>query len=694
MEQDLLLEIGTEEIPARFIPGALEALKNLAGERFQQSRLQYRDIKTVGTPRRLALLGFGVSSFQEDKEESIMGPPKSSAFDGNGLPTKVALGFAKAKGVGIEDLEFFETPKGVYLGLKKKVKGLLTLEVLAELLPQLILDLPFPKFMRWGTSSLRFARPVHWIVALFGEQVIPFVLGGIESGNQTTGHRFMAPEAIPLRKAGEYLSKLRQAMVFVDPLEREDKLRSAISLLAEKAQGKVLTDSELLKEVNFLVEFPEPVSGGFNAEFLKLPPEVLITSMKEHQRYFPMVDEQGNLLPLFIAINNTRVKDTPRVVKGHEKVLRARLSDAQFFFKEDLKKPLSERVEGLKAVVFHSRLGTSFEKVERIVRLAATLARTLAPEKEAMVKRCAFLCKADLISLMVGEFPNLQGIMGREYALRSGEEEETAQGIFEHYLPLSVGSPMPETVTGTIVGLADRLDTLAGFFGLGLIPTGSADPYALRRQAQAVIQLIWNQRYSFSMNEILDQALIPYAGIIKEEPESIKQNLFAFLALRLQHLLEGEERVGQETIQAVLTAGWDDVGELRDRALALQDFQSHPDFRSLAVGCKRALNILKGVSSSDTGEVHVERLVEPEEKELFEKVNKKQVELDRFFRQKNYADYLIHLAQLRPTIDGFFNKVLVMSPDETIRNNRLALLFQLTSLFNRFALFSQFDALL
>jgi glycyl-tRNA synthetase beta chain len=694
MEQDLLLEIGTEEIPARFIPGALEILKNLARERFQQNRLQYREIKTVGTPRRLALLGFGVSACQEDKEENIMGPPKSSAFDENGHPTKVALGFAKAKGVGIEDLGFFETPKGVYLGLKKKVQGLPALEVLAELLPQLILDLPFPKFMRWGTSSFRFARPIHWIAALFGEQVIPFALGGIESGNQTTGHRFMAPQAIALREPGEYLSKLRQAMVIADPAEREDRLFASVNALAEKAKGKVLADAELIQEINFLVEFPEPVSGGFDPEFLKLPPDVLITSMKEHQRYFPMVDEHGNLLPSFIAVNNTRVKDTLRVVRGHEKVLRARLSDAQFFFREDLKKPLAERVEGLKAVVFHSRLGTSFEKVERIIRLASHLARKLAPEKEAMVKRCAFLCKADLISLMVGEFPNLQGIMGREYALRSGEEEETAQGIFEHYLPVSGSSSMPETITGTIVGLADRLDTLAGFFGLGQIPTGSADPYALRRQAQAVIQLIWNKGVSLSMNEALDQALITYADYFKEDPGLIKQNLLVFLTLRLQHLLEGEEGAGPETVQAAIAAGWDDVCEVKHRVLALQSFQSHPDFPSLAIGCKRALNILKGVSSSLTGEVQVELLIEPEEKELFEKVDKKKVELDRFFSQKEYPDYLSHLAQLRPTIDAFFNKVLVMSPEEKIRNNRLALLFQLTALFNRFALFSKFNALL
>jgi glycyl-tRNA synthetase beta chain len=693
MGQNLLFEIGTEEIPARFIPGGLEAMKRLTRERFQHSRLQYREIKTFGTPRRLALLVYEVSPFQDDKEEYILGPPKNTAFSADGRPTKVALGFAKAKGVGIEDLGFFETPKGIYLGLKKKIQGLPALGVLAELLPQMISDLPFPKFMRWGDSTLRFARPIHWIVALLGKQVVPFVVGGIRSGQQTVGHRFMAPEVISLDVAEEYLPKLRQAKVIVDPLEREELLRRAIEFQADQAQGKVLDDPELLREVNFLVEFPDPVTGGFNPEFLKLPSEVLITSMKEHQRYFPLVDEKGNLLPSFIAVNNTQVQNTLQVVRGHEKVLRARLADAQFFFKEDLKKPLHEKVEALKAVVFHTRLGTSFEKVERIRELAAYLARKLAPEKEGIVNRCAFLCKADLISLMVGEFPTLQGIMGREYALRSGEEEETAQGIFEHYLPVSVGSPMPITVTGTLVGLADRLDTLVGFFGLNQIPTGSADPYALRRQAQAVIQLIWNKGFSLSMSDTMDQALISFAGKFKENTVTIKKNLVNFLALRLQHLLEGEG-IGPETIQAVIAAGWDDLGEVKLRVLALQVFQSHRDFSSLAIGCKRALNILKGVDRSEIGQVNVELLLEDTEKELFEKVTERKVELEQFFRQKRYSDYLLHLAQLRPAIDAFFEKVLVMCPEEGIRKNRLALLFQLTALFNRFALFLKFDAFL
>jgi len=690
MEQDFLLEIGSEEIPARFIPGALLSLKGLAQERFNQSRLQYREMKTVGTPRRLALLVFGLSSYQSDKEENIIGPPKTAAYSEDGNPTKVALGFAKAKGIGVEELEFIETPKGVYLGIRKKIQGLPTSVVLTEILPQLILDLPFPKFMRWGNSSLRFARPIHWIVALFGDQVVSFSLDGIESANRTYGHRFMAPQAIALKGVRDYFSQLRQAQVIVDPQEREEILHKEIEVLADRAGGRVLTDTALLQEVNFLIEFPEPVSGEFDPDFLKLPPEVLITSMKEHQRYFPLVNDQGHLLHRFIAVNNTRVHNTNRVVKGHEKVLRARLSDARFFIMEDLKKPLSEKVEALKGVVFHSLLGTSYEKVERIKSLAAHLARKLAPEKEETVKQTAWLCKADLTSLMVGEFPTLQGVMGREYALRSGELEEVAQGIYEHYLPASVSSALPQTVNGALVGLADRLDTLVGFFGLGQIPTGSADPYALRRQAQSVILIIWDKGYSLSLGEVVNQVLSSYSGRFKEETLSIKKNLFDFFALRLQHLLEGEG-ISRETIEAVLSAGWDDFLEVRQRAQALQEFQQHPDFSSLVIGCKRALNILKGISPSEAGLVKTELLVEDQEKDLYEKVVEKETDLGRLFGQKGYSDYLVLLAQLRPTIDAFFDKVLVMAPEEKIRKNRLALLFHLTSFFNRFALFSKYS---
>jgi glycyl-tRNA synthetase beta chain len=687
MDKDLLLEIGTEEIPARFVLGALESLQRLAEERLQQARLPYGEIKTFGTPRRLAVLAKGLETVQTDREEIIIGPPRSAAFGDDGNPTKVALGFARAKGVPVEDLSLVETPKGVYLGLKKKITGRSASALLPELLPQLILDLTFPKNMRWGTSSLRFARPIHWIVALYGAEVIPFSLEGIRSGRQTFGHRFMAPEPISLTEAEGYPERLLSGKVVVDPRERRAILARELEFQARGAGGQVLIDQQLLDEVTNLVEWPVPVTGQFDADFLKLPAEVLVTSMKEHQRYFPLVDEGGTLINRFIAVNNTQVTDEQRVIRGHEKVLRARLADARFFFQEDTKVPLEGKVEGLRGVVFHSRLGTSYEKVERVTELAAFLARLLVPEKEARVRRCARLAKADLTSHMVGEFPSLQGVMGREYARLSGEDPEVAQGIFEHYLPLSAQDLTPGSDTGALVGLADRLDTLAGFFSLNQIPTGSADPYALRRQAQGTILITWAREYGFHLEEALDQAISLYRGLSALEPGRVKGNLLEFFGLRLEYLLTSEGHK-KEVIEAVLAAGWSDLNEVRLRTQALSQFQNNIEFSSLTMGCKRALNILKGINPSMIEAVREAWFQEDAEIQLFGKIKENKEKLNQLLDKRHYSEYLQNLADLREHIDRFFEQVLVMAPDEKIKNNRLALLLELTSLFNRFALFS------
>ena len=687
MAQDLLLEIGTEEIPARFLLGALESLRRLAEERLRQARLPCREIKTVGTPRRLAMMAFGLEPVQTDQEEIIIGPPRSAAFGDDGHPTKVALGFARAKGVPVDDLSLLETPKGVYLGLKKKITGRSASTVLPELLPQLILDLPFPKNMRWGTLSLRFARPIHWIVALFGAEAIPFSLEGIRSGRQTYGHRFMAPGPISLTQAGDYAERLRSGKVIVDPQERRSILIRDLELQARKVGGQVLIDQQLLDEVTNLVEWPVPVTGQFDPDFLKLPAEVLVTSMKEHQRYFPLVDERGTLINRFIAVNNTQVTDEQRVIHGHEKVLRARLADARFFFQEDTKEPLEGKVERLRGVVFHSQLGTSYEKVERVTELAAYLAQLLIPEKEGRVRRCARLAKADLTSHMVGEFPSLQGVMGREYARLSGEDPEVAQGIFEHYLPLSAQDLPPGSDTGALVGLADRLDTLAGFFSLNQIPSGSADPYALRRQAQGVILITWARDYGFYLEEAVDQAISLYRGLSALEPDRAKGNLLEFFSLRLEYLLTSEGHK-KEVVEAVLAAGWSDLSEVRLRTRALSQFQNNIEFSSLTIGCKRALNILKGINTETIEAVKEAEFQEEAEIQLYEKIKENKQNLNHLLEKKLYSEYLQNLAELREYIDLFFEKVLVMSPDEKTKNNRLALLLELTSLFNRFALFS------
>ena len=687
MGQDLVLEIGTEEIPARFVPGALDSLRRLAEERLNQARLPFRELKTVGTPRRLAMLVFEMALVQSDLEEVLIGPPRSAAFGEDGAPTKVALGFARAKGVPVEELSLLETPKGVYLGVKKKITGRPAPAILAELLPRLIQDLAFPKTMRWGSSALRFARPIHWIVALCGTEVVPFTLGSIASGRRTFGHRFMAPEPLELARAGDYLERLSSGKVVVDPEDRRTILTRELESQAQAVGGKVLIDPQLLDEVINLVEFPVPVTGKFDPDFLKLPAEVLVTSMKEHQRYFPLVDGQSNLINRFIAVNNTRVTDEQRVIRGHEKVLRARLSDARFFFQEDTREPLGEKVERLRGVVFHSKLGTSYEKVERVTELAAFLARNLAPEKESQVRRCARLAKADLTSHMVGEFPTLQGIMGREYARLSGEEPEVAQGVLEHYLPLSAQDLPPAFDTGALVGLADRLDTLAGFFSLKQIPTGSADPYALRRQAQGVILIAWARDYSFSLAGVLDRAVQPFQDLATAEAGQVKKDLLEFFGLRLEYLLTAEGHP-KEIVEAVLAAGWLDLNEVRLRTRALSQFQHHPDFSSLTVGCKRALNILKGINTSSLEAVAEARLQEDAEIKLYEKIMENKEKLKQLLENRNYGLYLQDLAELRNYIDRFFDGVLVMAQDEKIRNNRLSLLLELTSLFNRFALFS------
>jgi glycyl-tRNA synthetase beta chain len=689
MIADFVLEIGTEEIPARFIPGALDSLRRLAEEGLGQNHLSYREVRTLGTPRRLALLIAALEPEQEDREELTIGPPRSAALDPEGRPTKVALGFARSKGVPFEELSMIDTPKGIYLGLRKKMIGRPSAEVLSEWLPVLIQQIAFPKYMRWGSGPLKFARPIHWLLALYGDRVIPFALGDTVAGRRTFGHRFMAPAALEIDRAENYLNRLRSGQVVIDPQERHDLLIRAIKSLAAAVGGEVRLDPELLEEVANLVEYPVPVTGSYEADFLTLPPEVLITSMKEHQRYFPLTDSEGRLINRFIAVNNTRVAEEGRVVRGHEKVLRARLSDARFFFREDTKEPLADKVERLKGVVFHSRLGTSFEKVERIVALAAYLARRLSPAHEAAVRRCAWLAKADLTSQMVGEFPTLQGIMGTAYARLDGEEPETAEGIREHYLPLSASDRLPRTQAGALVGLADRLDSLAGFFAIRQVPTGSADPYALRRQAQGIILVVWGNEYVFPLDRILEEALAPYINLFPQlNASQTRQALLDFFTLRLGHLLT-ETGLGREAVDAVLAAGWNDLTEVRLRARALDEFQRQPDFSSLAAGCKRALNILKGISEQ-AGAVVEARLVEKAEQDLFRQMQALEDVLQRALAEKQFSVYLEHLARLRPYIDRFFDQVLVMAPDEAVKRNRLALLFKLTGYFNRVAVFSGF----
>ena len=678
MAKDLLLEIGTEEIPARFIEPALENLKSLAQEGLKRLELDFTAVKTLGTPRRLTLYVSELAERQPDRTEEILGPPKKAAFDAEGNPTPAAFGFAKKFGAKIEDLKLKETEKGLYLCLVKKIPGRATVEILPEFLKELILKIPFPKTMRWGTHKVRFARPIRWLLALYGRQVIPLELAGVKAGKVTFGHRFMAPGPIEVEDFVSYVRRLREAFVIVEPEERLARTKDEITDAALEAGGKVLEDPELLKENAHLVEFPYATLGRFEEKFLALPRPVLITAMKEHQRYFSVVNERGELLPKFIAVNNTRPKDPSFLIKGHERVLRARLEDASFYFERDRKIPLPQRVKELAQVGYHAELGTLYDKIKRMEALAAWLAQRLAPEKLEIVKRAAYLSKADLVTELVQEFPSLQGIMGREYALLSGEPEEVATAIYEHYLPLSAGGPLPETVPGAIVALADKMDTLCAFFGIGEKPTGAADPYGLRRAAYGLIEIILAHRFSLSLSSFINEALKLLKEWLKREPKEVLLEVKAFIARRLEGAFE-TRGFQDDLIRAIMAVGFDDLVDTQRRLEALKAIRQSPDFRALAVGFKRVMNMVKKLKEPLPFQEKL--LIEEAERELFLNYLKVREEALPYLEAGQYEEALREFLKLKPYIDRFFDEVFVMVEDQALRENRLALLQKIAELF-------------
>jgi glycyl-tRNA synthetase beta chain len=683
---ELLLEIGTEEIPAAFIPQALNDLETLLRKELEASRIDIKDVKTLGTPRRLVLFAGSVSERQRDWEEQKTGPARQAAFDKDGNPTKAALGFAKSQSVPVESLKVIQTEKGEYICAVKKEIGKPTFEILPSLLPQVILSLPFKKSMRWADVPIRFARPIHWVLALFDGATIPFEIGNATSGNMTYGHRFMHPDSVPVKDFHDYLKRTKEAFVLVDPEERKKKIREEMNQGAASTSGRVLMDDELLEEVSFLVEYPVAFCGGFDSKFLSLPREVLIHSMKEHQRYFPIVDGQGHLLPHFIFVSNIVPVDKKGVIKGNERVLRARLSDAAYFFQEDLKVPLEKRVDQLKQVVFQAKLGTSYEKMSRFRQLASWIAERIDPVLKGTVERAAYLCKADLVTGMVGEFPKLQGIVGREYARLSGEEPEVAEAIYEHYLPAFAGDRLPGSPVGDIVSIADKMDTIVGCFGVGLAPTGTADPFGLRRQTLGIIRIILEKTYSLSLADLVTQSQGLLIG--KTEPDQVKVSLdvIAFFRTRYQYFLL-DKGYPTDVIDAVVSTSFDDLVDAQHRIDALREAKQLPDFESIVIGFKRAMNILKGAPARN--EINPALLSEPVEKNLYQAYLKAMEEIDRLLDRKAYASVLLEMTRMRKPIDEFFDGVMVMVEDKAIRDNRLALLDRIGALFLKIGDFSK-----
>ncbi len=676
---DILFEIGTEEIPAGYLQPALDALEDKFIRYSKEYNLSFDTVKTLGTPRRLVLSVSGMVDRQEDKVEELMGPSKVAGFDKDGKPTKAAEGFARSKGAAVSDLQVVETEKGEYLMLKREVKGKATQDLLPEILLALIGDIPFPKSMIWGDNTSHFARPVQWILALFNQTVVPLTYTGIASSNTTRGHRFHAntEQVVASADLNDFQELLGKMQVVVDCKTRREMVVKSITeaVKQQELNGQVAIDEGLVDTVTNLVEKPFAVCGTFDEKFLQLPPEVLITSMREHQKYFPVVDQEQKLLPAFIAVNNTDVKDIDITRKGHQRVLRARLEDALFFFEADQEKPLESLLDDLGGIIFQAKLGTMAEKSERIVQLARVLAEKIIPEKVEQCARAARLCKADLLTDMVGEFPSLQGIMGGAYAIHDGEDKETALAVKQHYMPLRAGSAIPQSDMGRVVALADRFDTLTGCFGIGQVPTGTADPFGLRRISLAIIQIIKESEYSISLHEICDTALALY----EDKVDGSEKTIATILEFIKQRFINDMVAVGhdQQAVMAATSVQFDIISDVIKRIAALEAIKEEESFAILAASFKRIRNIIK--DNSDVV-VNPDLFVEDAEKELFSAIE--QVEKDMLHQLGNsdYKGALQAMLALKEPVDLFFDQVMVMSEDEMVRKNRLNLLTTIRTL--------------
>jgi glycyl-tRNA synthetase beta chain len=685
MSNELLFEIGTEEIPAGFLSKAIGDMEDIISKSLTEKMIPFEGIKCMATPRRLVLYIADVAQKQEDQTIEKLGPAKKTAFDENGHPTKAALGFAKGQGLEVSQLETIVTDKGEYLGARKTIAGKPTASLLPAILTDFLLAIPFRKSMRWANYDLRFARPLHWILALYAGNVVPLKIEDIASGNTSHGHRFMSPDAFEVTDFENYLNKARQNYVIVDPAVRKKLILEEAQKAAAEIGGKIFYTEDLLDTVSFIVEYPVIIRGSFDEDYLKIPKEVLTTTMISHQKYFPVINDEGGLLPYFIAVSNTKASDLAVVARGNERVLRARLADASFFFEEDRKVPLENRVESLKKVVFHTLLGTSHQKVLRFRKLAVKIAQQVKPAVKKNVDRAALLAKADLESLMVGEFSELQGIMGREYALLAGENPVVAGAIYEHYLPIVAGGDLPQSDEGAIVGIADKIDTIVGFFGVGLPPTGTADPYALRRQSLGIINIILDKHYPLTLDFLIDESISLFKEVLKKPADEIKKNILEFFKGRLQNQLIAQG-LAYDTVDAVLTVGISDVVSALEKIKALQAFRQNPEFEPISIAFKRVDNILKDFRNP---QIDMSLLKDDAEIHLFSVFENIKTRVEKGITENDFNFTLSELAKLRPPVDAFFDGVMVMDKDEKIRHNRLSLLAEISALFHKIADFSK-----
>ncbi|MBC1239339.1 glycine--tRNA ligase subunit beta [Nostoc sp. 2RC] len=693
-----LLEIGTEELPASFLSDALSQWQQRIPRSLEANSLKAESVEVYGTPRRLAVLITGLPSQQPDREEEIKGPPASAAFK-DGQPTPAAVGFAKKQGVEIHALSIRPTDKGDFVFVQKKVDGRPVAEILTELIPQWIWGLEGKRLMRWGDGDARFSRPIRWLVALLDDTVLPLELVNgsktIHSDRLTQGHRVLHPQPVTIPQATDYITTLKSAYVTVDPEERANVIKQQVNTVAENLGGSTVFYPDLLEEVINLVEYPSAVVGKFEPEFLELPTEVITEVMVTHQRYFPVFKPgsfQQELLPNFITISNADPQKSDIVAVGNERVIRARLADGRFFYEADLAKPLESFLPKLETVTFQEQLGSLRLKVDRIVKISEQISQqlTLTPEQSQKIQRAALLCKADLVTQMVYEFPELQGIMGEKYALASGEDSEVAKAIFQHYLPTGAGDNLPETLTGQVVGLADRLDTLVSIFGLGLIPSGSSDPFALRRAANAVVKITWVANLPIKLDDLLLQIATDFAAKYQKDLASLTATLQEFFLQRIRTLLQEEKQIDYDLVNAVLgendpeytERALKDLLDVRDRALYLQQIRNNGILDTIYETVNRSTRLaaqgdLDKKQLEPTSLIREELFQKPSEVALYKALVDLVPETQAAQQTRNYQLLVAALTKIAPTVSNFFDgpdSVLVMDSDPEIKRNRLHLL--------------------
>lgn len=691
MAKELILEIGTEEIPAGFMRDVIAELSEIASRELAGNALAYGNISSYGTPRRLTLRVTDLTEMQEDQSRESYGPPVRIAFDDKGDPTNATIGFAKSQGVDVKDLVTVTRDRGEFLAAVKKIKGQKTEKLLKEMLPRIIMDLPFRKSMKWGDGEAAFARPIRWILAVYGGKTIHFNIEEVKSSSKSRGHRFMSPKPFPVSGWDDYMEGLEKGFVVLDQDRRQDLIEKGINNLAGEIGGAALRDGELLETVTYLVEYPVVLKGDFEADFLELPKEVLISVMKNHQKYFPVLSrsESGKLMPHFIFVAGTKTKDSRVVAKGNERVIRARFTDARFFYDEDRSMPLSDKIGRLKDMVFLSDLGTYYDKTERLKVLAGAIGRQLGIEPITDVIRAAELSKADLSTQMVFEFPELQGIMGKYYALLSGEKEGVARAIEEQYMPTSREGDLPGTGIGSVLGIADKLDTISACFISGLIPTGTSDPYALRRHAIGIINIVVDKNYHLSIHGLVRAsiaAIVDQAhGKSRDSQDNILTEVTGFFKERFRNIMISDG-FPQDVVDAAISAEFDDFVEVKRRIEALSEFRKAPDFDSLGIAFKRVVNIVKG---QPKGEVSDRLFVEPVERELYLSFIDTREKVGGKMSERNYPEALAVMKTLKEPVDKFFEHVLVMDENADLRKNRLSLLWEIRELFFRIADFSK-----